>query len=113
MQAQAGCTSTSCSASGLVYPVITVTDAQGRPICDANVIVVAGDASSMPLEATPASDGGGGCTYRWETFGYAGTFVLQVSKAGYQSVTLTDVEVRGAPCNGDLPSAQQVDVTLK
>jgi len=111
------CSATTCAGKALFYPVVSVVDATtGQPICDATVVVLSGDAASQPLPVRAENDGGTtNCTYRWDAYGYAGTFALRISKAGYQSATANDVEVRSEACGGSSSGVapQMVHVSLE
>jgi hypothetical protein len=114
---QVACSATSCDGTALIVPVVTVADATtGTPICDASVVVIAGGASSQPLQGLAATDAGATatCSYRWDVDHYAGTFTLQVTKPGYQTEVVNDVRVQSASCagGGSVPQPQIVKVSL-
>jgi hypothetical protein len=124
-----GCSSTSstCQSIAVIPPVITVRSAAtGQPICDATVVAVRSDgARTLDLVAFPPDGGSSGCPYGPPsltadgsfygigTLPSDGSYTVQVSKPGFQSVSVQGVAVRSsAPCGG-VPAAQRVDVLLK
>jgi hypothetical protein len=63
-----------------------------------------------------SSDGGAPeCTYVGAAIVEHGTYSIQASKSGFQTVTVRDVQVRSDSCEADEqpgPSSQQVDISL-
>jgi hypothetical protein len=114
-----------CNSFTTVPPTITVTDSvSGQPICDATVTVLSGpdyvatDGGDEAAEALTvlSSDGGAPvCTYVGAAIVEYGTYTIQASKSGFQTVTVQDVQVRSDSCEADEqpgPSSQQVDISL-
>jgi|HubBroStandDraft_1064217.scaffolds.fasta_scaffold16565_3 hypothetical protein len=127
--ALAGCgtQTTTCQLITEVAPQITVTDAvTGAPICDGTVVASLEDGGAtltlgtlVPPDAAsslclyfvlfPLADGGEALA----GFPEDGEYSLNVSKGGFQSVTVQGVATRqSAPC-GAVPAAQQVNVMLQ
>jgi hypothetical protein len=114
-----GCsTPATCGAIVSVLPVITVADAAtGQPICDA---LVTASCSDGGLTLAPFGPNGyevdatvPGCKYGPGLQNGCDKATISVSKSGYETVTVPDVEVRySTHCPGPVPDAQQVRIEL-
>ena len=117
-----GCSATSapqCGAIAMVLPVITVTDAAtAQLICDATVIAKCGDAGAELVAFGPNGYNNdatvSGCHYGPGLQGVCDVATIYVSKPGYKTEIVPDVEVRYSPrCPGPIPDPQQVSVAME
>jgi hypothetical protein len=108
---------TTCGSTTVIPPTVTVTDATtAAPICDANVAVTEGPgANGTSLDGAPDPDlNQANCRYVGSRLTTPGTHTLQVSKTGYQTVTVPNVVTYSHSCgdSSPLPEAQAVNVSL-
>src|SRR3954471_7191423 len=81
-----GVSNSHCNSFLVVPALIAVTNAAtDAPICDAQVTASGSDEFTL----TPSSTGGGPCQYTGP--GIIGPFTITVSKVGFQTATLIDV----------------------
>lgn len=114
---------TECGAIAKIPPVITLTDsATEEPICDATVVAECTDVdagarllaygpSGRAVDASIA-----GCSYGAGLLQVHACYVftVSISKPGYQSATLPNVEVRTSQhCPGPIPDPQRLTVALQ
>ena len=125
--AHLGCSPTPsppCDVISVVEPVITITDATtGKSICDATVTARWGDGSATLVAFGPSGNETDatvpGCHYGPGILRLCGeeqpiVATVSVSKDGYNTITVPDVEVRqSTQCPGPDPEAQQVNVALE
>jgi hypothetical protein len=108
----------------MVEPLITITDATtGKSICDATIIARCGDAGATLVAFGPSGNETDatvpGCHYGPGIISLCAkelpiVATVSVSKEGYNTVTVPDVEVRqSTQCPGPVPDAQQANVALE
>jgi hypothetical protein len=116
-----GCSTTNqCGAIAAIAPVITITNADsGQPICDATVVAQCGDAGATLVAFGPngyeVDATVPGCQYGVGLLNACdGAATIQISKAGYRSVSVPNVATRfSAHCPGPIPDPQRVSVALE
>ncbi len=120
ISAHSGCSEAdTCGAIAVVVPVITVTDGTtGKPICDATVIASCADGGAALVAfgpgGYPVDAAVSGCHYGPGLQNGCDVSTVTVSKTGYKTVTVPNVEVRSSThCPGPIPDAQQVGVALE
>jgi len=120
-----GCSATSasespvqCGAIALALPSITITDAAtAQPICDAMVTARCGDAGTELVAFGPngykVDAAVAGCQYGPGLQGICEVATIEISKPGYKTVTVPDVEVRHSmSCPGPIPDRQEISVAM-
>ena len=97
-----------CDSFSVLPALIAVTNAAtNAPICAAEV-TASGPNGELPLSVSSANEGS--CEYAGPRI--TGSFTVTISKAGFQTATLTDVSGTIQSCDGPKLSSQIIPVKL-